>query len=111
MRISSKLQKLYLGTNNIGDEGASALASALKTNSALQQLQLDSNCIRDKGAMALAEAFKLNSTLQELKLTVNRITPLLNDQIQSLLSKENRDKRRLELENPSWVTIRHQRSE
>ena len=46
----------------IGDEGARALAKALKTNSALTGLALGHNSIGAEGARALAEALKASAS-------------------------------------------------
>ena len=78
--------------NNIGDEGAKALAEALKVNQGLQDLNLTcrkndtyyfisaslfpsfhwpsfiGNNIGSEGAKALAEALKVNQSLQNLNL-------------------------------------------
>jgi len=78
--------------NRIGDDGARALAEALKANSTLTTLDLNRACclippsvvvicyirmiygcldnsIGDNGARALAEALKANSTLTNLDLS------------------------------------------
>ena len=53
---------------------AMAMAEALKTNSTLKEIRLDFNNIGDEGAAALAETFlKRNSTLHRLCLTNNNI--------------------------------------
>jgi hypothetical protein len=39
----------HASDNDIGDEGATALASALKRNSTLQQLDVGGECHRDVG--------------------------------------------------------------
>jgi hypothetical protein len=48
------LQTIYLYSNSIGDEGAKAVAEALKVNSMLQTIYLYSNSIGDEGAKAVA---------------------------------------------------------
>ena len=48
------MTELLLGKNNIGDDGASAIAEGLKHNGALKELYLSSNQIGDEGAKALA---------------------------------------------------------
>ena len=48
------LTKLYLTDNNIGDDGAKALAEALKVNAVLTELNLNWNEIGPVGAEALA---------------------------------------------------------
>ncbi len=65
--------------NQIGKEGAEALADALKTNSSLQTLNLSSeyygrrgaaaNQIGNEGAEALVDALKTNSSIQTLNLS------------------------------------------
>ena len=74
MKGNTTMQELYLGHNQISDEGATALAQALKGNTTLQQLYLGSNQISDEGATALANAMKGNTTLQQLSLYNNQIS-------------------------------------
>ena len=68
------LQKLYLDNNQISDEGATALAHAIKGNTTFQRLSLRDNKISDEGATALAHALKGNTTLQILWLGGNQIS-------------------------------------
>jgi len=65
---NSALRQLWLSHNKIADEGAIALAGALKyeSKSILQNLSMQHNLIRDEGAEAIAEALKSNNTLQIL---------------------------------------------
>ena len=58
--------------NEIGDEGASAFAKALKTNATLQKIKLYYNAF---GAVVITEALKTNptSSLQEINLRSNEI--------------------------------------
>jgi hypothetical protein len=70
---NSTLQLLWLSTNRIGNEGATALANALTHNSTLELLCLGHNTIGDEGATALANALTHNSRLQELYLGHNTI--------------------------------------
>ncbi len=67
--LPNTLQDLYLSSNNIGYEGASALANKLPNT--LTYLYLSSNNIGDEGASALAN--KLPNTLQALYLSSNNI--------------------------------------
>ena len=97
LKSNMTLQKLYLHSNNISDKGVPAIAEALKNNTTLQLLQLGHNNIGEKGGEVLAEALNSNSTLQRLWLDGNIISSALSDHIKSLLSEENREKRRLEL--------------
>ena len=57
--------------SNIGDDGAVALAEALRHNSTLNSLNLYGNNIGDAGAVALAKALHHNSTLNSLGLNSN----------------------------------------
>ncbi|KAF9284564.1 hypothetical protein BGZ68_004599 [Mortierella alpina] len=68
---SKTLAILNLAHNSIGDNGAQALAEALKTNSTLTTLNLAGNSIGDYEAQAQSEALKTNSTLTTLHLTGN----------------------------------------
>lgn len=49
---------LDVGGNNIGPEGITALAQALKGNDTLRTLELGYNPIMDKGAQALSDVAK-----------------------------------------------------
>ena len=64
---------LDLGYSWLGDEGARALAEALKTNKALTSLNIHSNSIKADGARALAQALKTNKALTSLILRNNLI--------------------------------------
>ena len=72
--VHNKVKELYLYSNNISDEGAKALAEALKVNTALHRLDLYSNKISDEGAKALAEVLKVNTALRALHLAYNNIS-------------------------------------
>ena len=64
---------LYLNINNIGDDGATAVADALKHNTRLTALSLYKNNIGDNGATAVADALKHNTRLTALSLNHNPI--------------------------------------
>ena len=49
--------------NNIGADGAKAIAEALKVNPVLTTLSLSGNRIGAEGAKAIAEALKVNPVL------------------------------------------------
>jgi hypothetical protein len=51
-----------LDGNRIGDEGAAALADALKVNTSVATIFLMSNQIGKLGALALAYALKVNTS-------------------------------------------------
>ena len=61
-----------MGDNSIGDEGAEAIAEALKVNPVLTNLNLFDNNIGDDGAKAIAEALKVNPVLTELRLVLQQ---------------------------------------
>ena len=68
LKTNSTLQELVLDGNKIGDDGAVALATALKSNSStLLQLKLWHSAIHFDGLRAIAEALRTNSTLLELE--------------------------------------------
>ena len=59
------------GNKEIGDEGAKALAEALKVNETVKKLYLRSCGIGDDGAAAIAEALRSNTSLEYLDLDDN----------------------------------------
>ena len=70
--FSRVLTNLNLFDNIIGDEGAVALASALRVNKVLMKsLVLWKNNIGDEGAKALASALRGNGVLKTLSLYGN----------------------------------------
>ena len=76
-----------LSKNNIGSDGAIAIANALKTNTTLSTLVLSKNRIGDDGTEAIAEALEINKILTEIKLDGN----LISDEIKTkILDKEKR---------------------
>lgn len=70
---SSAIEKIVLGWNDIGLEGAVSLANALKENNKLRHIDLTGNNICSSGAEALADSLSYNLSLEELILTGNRI--------------------------------------
>ena len=70
---TSALEKLVLGTNNIGLEGARSLSNLLKENATLRHLDLTGNRICSSGAQELAGSLSYNLGLQELLLAANQI--------------------------------------
>lgn len=72
---SPSLQALYLGLNDIQDEGARALARVLLTNTTLRVLSLGSNRISGDGVRAIVDSLlgSRNTTLQGLYLGDNRV--------------------------------------
>jgi len=73
---NTTLGELCLGSNGIGDDGARALAEALRLQgSALRRLSLCNNSIGDTGADALAAALAENTMLEEIDLWSNPLSP------------------------------------
>jgi hypothetical protein len=74
LKVNRSITKLDLEYNRIGDAGVEALAIALQDNSTLEELNLLGNFfISAAGVRALANALKTNSTLTSLNLKLNRI--------------------------------------
>lgn len=60
IKAAPKLTDLELGGNNLGADGASAIAAAIKGHKELKTLDLSSNAIGVGGARALADALKFD---------------------------------------------------
>ena len=73
MMVNHSLQELIMWSNNIGDDGISAIAGALG-NSKINILDVEKCGITLTGAKSLAEALSSNHTIRELKLHNNPIT-------------------------------------
>ena len=71
--VNGAMTDLDLSFNNIGGDGAKALANALRVNGAMTTLLLGGNKIRDEGATALADALHVNGALTSLDLSYNTI--------------------------------------
>lgn len=71
LKENKSLTKLDLSLCEIEDEGAIALARALEENKSLTKLDLSHCEIGDEGAKAIAEALEENSSLRELDLSCN----------------------------------------
>jgi len=69
-----KLKTLNLANNNLGAEGAKAVAECLVKNATVRDLNLMINNISDDGAGALALMLKENTALTSLNLIFNMIT-------------------------------------
>ena len=59
--------------NHIGNEGASILAEALRTNNTLHTINLSGNQIKDEGAESIAQALRENNTIRTINLDGNEI--------------------------------------
>ena len=74
LKSNTSVRGVYLDFNKeIGDEGAKALAEALKVNATVEKLYLRSCGIGDDGAAAFAEALRSNTSLTVLGLYGNGI--------------------------------------
>lgn len=73
LAMNRTLLRLRLRRNKIGDDGAAALAEALRTsNSTLVELDLQANRVDFKGGIALTRALEANRSLEEVHLALNR---------------------------------------
>jgi len=98
----SFIGELSLGKNNIGDDGAIALAALLKAGYAIRRLSLRDNTIGDAGAHALAEALAVNTTLEELDLWGNELTSSGKTVMAATKRKVFLEHEVLPTETPSW---------
>lgn len=73
LEYNSTLVEIRLGGNNLGDRGTVALSRGLESNYALQRLELEWNQTSDEGGIALAQALRRNGTLKMLDLSGNQI--------------------------------------
>ena len=67
------IKELNMSENQIGSEGAVAVATMLKRNSSLETLQLDKCSIESSGCEELGVALEKNTTLKVLGLSGNTI--------------------------------------
>ena len=70
---SNSINSLNLRWSKINDEGAKAIAEALKVNTSVTNLDLSGYEISDEGAKAIAEALKENTTITSLDIAGNDI--------------------------------------
>jgi len=69
--VAVGLQHLRLSYNSVGNQGAVALADAIRVNQSLLTLTLKNNSINDEGLLAMKRALEVNNTLQSLQLFGN----------------------------------------
>ena len=74
LQQNSALKKFIFSSNNIGSDGAIALAKILQFNSTLEELNISTAGISDDGARAIAQALQHNSTLTTLTLSTNKVS-------------------------------------
>jgi len=70
---NSMIQELWMSDNNIGDDGITAIATAL-TNSRISLLWIHNCGITLTGARSIASLLSLNQSIRKLVLRVNVIT-------------------------------------
>jgi len=73
LQVNNVLQVLYMGWNNIGDDGISVIAGALG-KSRIRELYVNHCGITDTGAKQLATGLSLNSSITVLEMWDNPIT-------------------------------------
>lgn len=69
------VERLYLGGNRIGTNGAKQLAELLRHNPNLKALLLNVNHLEDEGVALFTDGLMRNDTLEELGLGSNHIGP------------------------------------
>jgi hypothetical protein len=93
MRIARKwwpqLRPDTLG-NQIGNEGARALADALRENTTVRHIFLRENGIGAEGARALVDGLRENATLMAMYLNGNQISDAVQQAVLRLV-EQNRD--------------------
>jgi len=73
LMVNQTLLKLYMGENNIGDNGITAIAESL-SNSSITELDVESCGITFTGVRSLAEALSTNQNIKILGLLDNPMT-------------------------------------
>ncbi|KJE93544.1 hypothetical protein CAOG_08774 [Capsaspora owczarzaki ATCC 30864] len=73
LKVSRTLVSIELGQNHISDVGARAIAETLKVNKTVAEVTLRQNQIGDAGAQAFAEALKVNTNLRWLNLSSTQL--------------------------------------
>ncbi|KAM5172053.1 NACHT, LRR and PYD domains-containing protein 1 homolog [Mantella aurantiaca] len=84
------LEKLALGTNNLGKIGAQTLYAALERNTSLKSLYLYDNNIGDEGTTGMVEHLSKNDSLMELHLCLNAFGAKATENIKSLKAKKTK---------------------
>eukprot|EP01088_Endostelium_zonatum_P020081 TRINITY_DN722_c1_g1_i1.p1 TRINITY_DN722_c1_g1~~TRINITY_DN722_c1_g1_i1.p1 ORF type:complete len:2287 (+),score=512.39 TRINITY_DN722_c1_g1_i1:319-7179(+) len=74
LQTSNALTSLDVSGNNIGDDGANYIASALESNHSVTALILDKNELK-KSLPAFSKALEKNHTITKLSLRMNKIDP------------------------------------
>ena len=72
LKVNTTLKEINLShTYAITDEGVIVIAEALMVNKTLERINLQESRITDRGATVIAEALKVNKTLKEINLSAN----------------------------------------
>ncbi|KAL6062397.1 C-src tyrosine kinase [Balamuthia mandrillaris] len=75
LRHNQTIRYLVLSENMLYDEGATAIAAAMKEdNRTLVSLEVKDNSIGETGLLALAEALQVNPTFNDLDATLNMLS-------------------------------------
>ena len=106
LKVNPVLTELNLNGNfNIGPEGAKAIAEALKVNPVLTTLSIWDNKIGNEGAKAIAEALKVNPVLTELDLRVNNMGEAGEKAVRDAVKDRNQSVSQLFHEGPEWICV------
>ncbi len=75
-----------LSSNNLGDQAASELALAIKSNHGLvlEELNLENNFVTDRGAGSLCESVTKNHSIIWINLALNQCSPEMLNAIEAL---------------------------
>jgi hypothetical protein len=90
LNANTSVTYILLGSNAIGDEGASALADALEVNMTVTTIDLRNTSIGDEGASALADALMVNTSVTCIDLDDNQIDAEFHVSIMKLLDRNAR---------------------
>ena len=69
LKANTRVTELFLARSNIGDVGAIALAAALKENNVVRDIHFFENSIGDNGAVALADMLKVNTGIEHMSFS------------------------------------------
>jgi hypothetical protein len=90
LKVNKSVMAIYLGDNGIGAEGASALADALKVNTSFTKIFLGNNAIGREGAAALIDALQVNTSLTRVHTYGNLILLSTRSSIDALVARNKR---------------------
>ena len=89
LKVNSTLTHLLLAGNNIGPEGAEAIAAGISSNAALTRLDLSHNSVGAQGLASMLVALRANAVLTALDLRWNCIeySDQMGDTLTAVLQK------------------------